>query len=377
MSETRIGYVGVDHHHRDPYFQIAARLPIDVVALCEPGQEYTPSDIEPHADRPDEITSEDVDIGSVIEGASVYSTVEDMLTESDLDALWVTYRNDTVPSIVDAAVDHGVDILSEKPLARRASELEPIAERARNADVTVGTTYFYRYNPVVQALRQHVAEGRFGDIWSVDGRYVGSKLAMRDTSHYIYDDEVSRGGALQWIGLHWIDLFMYVLDEPIVHVCARSSGTAEAAIEEGMTLQFETESGTSGTFQTGYYLGEPIKDTRFAVYGRDATADSPIHHNAHNGETTVPLEVYSNREDWRGASRRRTAFELNYDRFPAWGDYVLTFFAEFFDGRKTGSVPADLDDALRVLRVLDAAYESAGGNGWVAVSRTSPSSKRQ
>lgn len=372
MAETRIGYVGVDHHHRDPYFQIAGRLPVEIVAVCEPGREYTTADIEPHTDRPDEITSEGVDIGSIVEGASVYAEVEEMLAEADLDVLWVTYRNDAVPGIIDAAVDHGVDVISEKPLARTAADLEPVAERARDEDVTVGATYFYRYNPVTQALRDHVQDGLFGDIWSVDGRYIGSELALRNSSHYIYDDEVSRGSALQWIGLHWIDLFTYVLDESIARVCARSSEPADADIDEGMALLFETESGISGTFQTGYYLDEPVKDTRFAVYGREATADTPLHHNARGGGTTVPLDVRSNREEWGGAPRRRTDFELGYDRFPAWGDYVLDFFGDFFAGHDAGAVPADLDDALRVLRILDAAYESAAGAGWVSVPRTSP-----
>lgn len=367
MTETRIGYVGVDHHHRDPYLQIAGRIPVEIAAVCEPGEEYDLADVTPHTDRPDEITSEGVDIGAVLNGAEVYSDVTEMLAETELDVLWVTYRNDTVPEIVDAAVDHGVDVISEKPMARTAAELEPVAKRARAADVTVGTTYFYRYNPVAGALADHVREGLFGDIWSVDGRYIGSTLGMRDTDHYIYDDAVSRGGALQWIGLHWVDLFMYILDEPIVRVCAQMSEAPDANIDEGMTLQFETASGIAGTFQTGYYLDEPGKDTRFGIYGTEATADTPIHHNARGDGASVPLTVRSTREGWQGAPRREIEFELGYHRFPAWGDYVLDFFADFFEKREEGTVPADLDDALRVLRVLDAAYESADGSGWVTV----------
>jgi len=366
MADTRIGYVGVDHHHRDPYLQIAGRLAVEVVAVCEPGEDYALSDIEAVQDRPDGIASECVDIGRVLSGATVYSEVDAMLAEADLDALWVTYRNDAVPDIVDAAVDHGVDVVSEKPVARTAEDLAPVAECAREAGVTVGATYFYRYNPVADALRSQVRDGRFGDIWSVDGRYIGSSLDIRRTDHYIYDDAVSRGGALQWIGLHWVDLFMYILDEPIVRVCAQPAESSDFDVEAGTTLMFETESGIRGTFQTGYYLSEPVKDTRFGIYGDHATADTPIHHNRDSG-ATVPLTVRSTREDWHGAPCRETDFELGYDRFPAWGDYVLDFFADFFAGHEDGTVPADLDDAMRVLRVLDAAYASAAGEGWVRV----------
>lgn len=368
MSETRLGYVGVDHHHRDPYFQIIDRLPVELVALCEPGEEYTAADIEPHTDRPDEIASQGTDVGAIVDRAEIYAEPDTMLADADLDAVWVTYRNDAVPDIVDAAVDHGVDVLSEKPLARTAADLEPVAERAREAGVTVGATYFYRYNPVARELRELVDEGLFGDIWSVDGRYVGSKLALRNRSHYIYDHVISRGGALQWIGLHWIDLFTHVLDERIARVCAQSKTPSDADIDEGMTIQFETESGIVGTYQTGYYLGDPVKDARFGIYGRDATADTPLHHNRASGPT-VPLELRSGGGNRAGSPGRRIEFEFGYDRFPAWGDYVLEFFGDFFAGREDGSVSADLDDALRVLRILDAAYESADRGRWIDVRR--------
>lgn len=367
MADTRVGYVGVDHHHRDPYFQIADRLPVDIVALCEPGEAYTAADIQPLTDRPDEVTSEGVDTASVAERAEIFVEPEAMLDECDLDALWITYRNDRVPGIVEAAVERGVHVISEKPIARTAADLEPVARRAREAGVTVGATYFYRNNPIARALRRRVSDGLFGDVWSVDGRFVGSKLDYRDTSHYIYDAGASRGGALQWIGLHWVDLFMYVLDEPIDRVCAQSMAAASTDVEAGMVVQFETASGVAGTFQTGYYLGEPVKDTRFGVYGTDATADTPLHHNARAGGATVPLEVRSDRDEWASAPGRRIDFEFGYERFPAWGDYVLDFFGDFFEGASTGSVPADVDDALRVLRVLDAAYESAESSAWASV----------
>ncbi|MFB6170790.1 MAG: Gfo/Idh/MocA family protein [Haloarculaceae archaeon] len=369
---TRTGYVGVDHHHRDPYLQVAGRLPVDLVAVCEPGEAYAPEDVQPMADRPDEITSEGADLSAVLSGVETYADPHRLLREADVDAVWITYANDEVPAIVDTAVEAGVDVLSEKPLARTAADLEPVLGRASDAGVTVGVTYFYRWNPVVQELRSMVEAGAFGDLWSVDGRYVASKLDYRDTDHYVYRADRSRGGALQWVGLHWVDLFMYVLDEPIVRVSAQQALADHDAVDEGLTMQFETDSGVMGTFQTGYYLGRLGKDTRLALYGDRLTGDSPVHHDARaGGDGTVDLSLYSDHPDWGGAPGRTRSFAFGYDRFPAWGDYVLDFFADYFAdyfaNRDSGAVPADGDDALCVLRVLDAAYEAAERGEWVPV----------
>jgi len=45
----------------------------------------------------------------------------------------------------------------------------------------------------------------------------------------------------------------------------------------------------------------------------------------------------------------------------------MDYFEAFFDGVETGDVPATVDDALCLLRVLDAAYESAERDSWVDV----------
>ncbi len=365
---TKVGYVGVDHHHRDPYFAIASGLDIDVTAVCEPGRELDIADVAPLADRPDEITTEGADVAAVAQGATVYDDPQELLEAADIDVVWITYRNDETPAIVDAAVDHGVDVISEKPIARTAAALESIADRATQSGVTVSPTVFYRRNPVAMALRDRVAEGFFGDVWSIEGRFIASQLAYRDTDHYIYDRAASRGGALQWIGPHWLDAMPWVLDDPIAHVNARFHDAETSDVDAGAALQFETEDGVLGTFQTGYYLSERGKDSHLGIYGDRAQARTPMHHDALQHEPTVPLHLTSERADWSGAPRRTIEYEFTYDRFPAWGDYVQDYFEAFFDGHASGEVPATVDDAVQLLRVLDAAYESAETGAWAPVS---------
>ena len=368
MAPTRVGYIGTDHHHRDPYFQIASNLPVEITAVCEPGRTIDMSDLAPLEDRPDEITSADNDVASVAADATIYDDPEDVIAAGDVDAIWITYANDAVPGIVESAVEHGVDVISEKPIARTAEELATVARKANESGVTITPTYFYRANPIVEDLREKVRDGTFGDVWSVDGRFVGSQLSYRNTDHYIYDSERSRGGALQWIGLHWVDMMMYVLDDPIARINAQMAPAEDVDVEAGATLQFETEGGTMGTFQSGYYLSDRGKDTHLGLYGTDAQCRTPVHHDAMAEEPYAPLEITSGSSEWRAAPTRTTNYEFAYDEFAAWGDYVLEYFDRVFAGiRGEREVPAGGEDAVRMLRVLDAAYESAETEQWVDV----------
>lgn len=364
---TSVGYVGVDHHHRDPYFAIASGLDIDITAVCEPGRRIELEALTAMDDRPDEITTEGQDAADLVAGASVYEDPHRLVAEADVDVVWITYRNDETPSIVESAVDNGVHVISEKPIGRTAADLESVAEMAKDAGVTVSPTTFYRKNPIAMDLRERIRDGFFGDIWTIQGRFNASQLSYRNTDHYIYDGETSRGGALQWVGPHWADLMPWILDDPIARVNAQFHDAAEVDVEAGAVLQFETEGGVLGTYHTGYYLDERGKDTHLGIYGSEAQAQTPVHHDSLQHEATVPLELTANHDDWSGAPRRTIDYEFTYDRFPAWGDYVQDYFEAYFEGYETGDVPASVDDVVQLLRVLDAAYESGERDEWVSV----------
>jgi predicted dehydrogenase len=366
---ANIGYVGVDHHHRDPYFTVASGLDVDVAAVCEPGRRIDTDSLAAMDERPDEIITEGQDVSELVAGASTYEDPHRLVAEADIDVVWITYRSDETPTIVSSAVENGVHVVSEKPIGRTAVDLESIATRAKDAGVTVSPTMYYRTNPVAMDLRERVHDGFFGDIWTVEGRFNASQLSFRDTTHYIYDAETSRGGALQWIGPHWIDMMPWILNDPIARVNAQfhEADDPHADVDAGGVMQFETEGGTLGTYHSGYYLSDRGKDTHFGLYGKQGQALTPIHHDALQHEPTVPLELTAAGPDWSAAPKRMIEYEFTYHHFPAWGDFVQDYFEAYFRGYETGDVPATVDDAVQLLRVLDAAYDSAARDEWVTV----------
>jgi len=294
---TKIGYVGVDHHHRDPYFAVVSELDATITAVCEPRREVDIGSVAAMDDRPDEVTTEGQNIEDLVAGASVYADPHRLVADADVDVVWITYRSDETPAIVQSAVQNEVHVISEKPIARTAADLEGIARKADESNVTVAPTLYYRRNPVAMALRDRIREGFFGDVWTVEGRFNASQLSYRNTDHYIYDRATSRGGALQWIGPHWLDVMPWILDDPITRVNAEFHDAAATDVEAGAVLQFETATGTLGTYHTGYYLSDRGKDTHLGLYGTDAQAVTPLHHDS--------LST-SRRSRWRSRRRTRT-----------------------------------------------------------------------
>jgi predicted dehydrogenase len=345
---TSIAYIGLDHHHRDPYLASIEQLPLTVAATADPN--HSPESLGIDA------------LGNV----PFYTDYERLLDETAVDLVWVTLSNRDTPAVIRAAVERGIDVFTEKPAARTAAELDAIAGSVRESDALVGFAYAWRGHPLAVQLRELAEESFFGDVMGFDLRFVASQLRTRDTSHYLFDRDASRGGIVQWLGVHWIDLLPWILNDPIERVHAHMRSTTPAVgVEDSATLQFETASGALGTQTCGYYLREDRYDTQIRIYGEDGRSKwCPINETFEfDGETV--LELDSTHENHIGAS----CITHEYTPSPGYGgNWGLDFFEQFLAARRgEAPVPADINDALQVLRVLDAAYESAESGGWVTV----------
>jgi predicted dehydrogenase len=344
-----VGYVGLDHHHRAPYLETIEQLDAEVVATADPD-----------GTRP-------TDVGAMgVADTPWYGSVDDLLANEDVDLLWLTLSNRETPSAIESAVEAGVDVFSEKPAARTAADLIPVADRIRDGDATVGFSYVWRGHPIARELRDRAAAGFFGSARSFALRFVASSLATRPTDHYLYDSAASRGGIVQWLGVHWLDLLPWILNDRIVRANASTSaGTECVDIEDGATVQLELASGAVGSLTTGYYLRDGRYDTAFDVFGESGHCSwDPMGTTfGFEGTTSVALDT----DEWVGTPHREVVHE--YEPAPGYGGrWGLAFLEQFLDAcAGDAEVPADVSDALRVLRVLDAIYESAKRNEWVAV----------
>lgn len=346
---TRVGYVGLDHHHCEPYLETLSHVDgAAVTDVCDPGGAVDPAS---------------VGLGDATEHAAVES-----LLDAGVDVAWVTLSNRETPAVLRAAVEAGVDVYTEKPAARTAADLEPVAERARDSGVTCCVSYPWRVHPAAADVREAVRDGFFGDLRAFEARFYASQVRHRDPDHYLFDPAASRGGVVQWLGVHWVDLLAEVLPAAFERANATlSSDHPGVDVEDGATVALETADGAHGTLNCGYYLRDGRYDTHLQVLGTEGRARwTPVEGDFGFGDdTAVEFEAATGR--WGGTPVRTR--EYGYESVSGYGGgWGLEFVERFFAAREgDGEVPADLDDAVDALRVLDAVYESAGSDGWATV----------
>ena len=355
MTVETVGYIGLNHHHRAPYLESLGELPVEVTAACEPDESFD-GDVPNLGDVP------------------IYREPDALLDEADVDAVWITLSNRDTPDVIRAAVERGIHVYTEKPAARTAADLAPVAEAVADSDATVCVSLNWRWHPIAQELKERLADGFFGDVRSFHTRFVASSLYERGYDHYIYDRAASRGGIVQWLGVHYLDLLSWFFDEagtddPIRRINATLSyGTPEVDVEDGASLQLETASGAHGSHDCGYYLREGRYDTQVNLYGSEAQSTwdpmGPVFD--FSGETELELDART--DEWASTPNRTITY--SYDPTPGYGgQYGLDFMTDFLAACEgNGDPPVDIWEGLRLLRILDAVYESAESDGWVDVA---------
>ncbi|WML48353.1 Gfo/Idh/MocA family oxidoreductase [Neobacillus sp. PS3-34] len=142
---------------------------------------------------------------------NIYSSAQEMFEKEQLDAVSICTRNDTHVPFAKLALEHGVHVLVEKPLAltaKEALELEALVQKA-NKLCMVGMTHRFRND--TRALKKVIDSGDLGDIYYVKARM----LQRRNTpSGWFMDKSKSGGGPLMDIGVHVLDLAWWLSGLP-------------------------------------------------------------------------------------------------------------------------------------------------------------------
>lgn len=132
-----------------------------------------------------------------------------------VDAVIVTTPNAYHEEYVLDALDAGIDVLLEKPLAHTLESAERIAGAAREADAICMVGFNNRFSNTVEIIEHYRDEGRFGDLTHVDANYV-RRRGIPGRGSWFTRTDVAGGGALLDIGVHAIDLSLAFLAFPEV-----------------------------------------------------------------------------------------------------------------------------------------------------------------
>lgn len=130
------------------------------------------------------------------------------LLEADIDALVIASPSAMHAEHCIAALEHGKAVFCQKPLARNLEETRRVVDAARQADRYLGVDFSYRYLAGVEALREMIANGSLGKIFTADLVFHNAYGPDKD---WFYQMESAGGGCVMDLGIHLVDWLFWLL----------------------------------------------------------------------------------------------------------------------------------------------------------------------
>ncbi|QDT00406.1 1,5-anhydro-D-fructose reductase [Adhaeretor mobilis] len=166
----------------------------------------------------------------------VYTDFEQMLTDTEVDAVYIATPVFLHAPQAIAALRAGKHVLVEKPMALDASEAEAMNVAAKQAGRRLSVAYYRRFWPTFQRVHSMLEQGDFGQI-------VLARVALHswyapspnDSNAWRVRPEYSGGGVLSDVGSHRLDLLAWWFGLPQKTVSDVRTRTQDYSVEDSAT----------------------------------------------------------------------------------------------------------------------------------------------
>ncbi len=285
---------------------------------------------------------------------AVYTDWREMLEREGLDAVSVCLPNRFHREPTIAALEAGAHVLCEKPLATTVAEAKEMFAAARKAGRILMAAQSWRFAATSRAIKRVAEAGHLGDV------YYAEATALRrmgiPTWGTFHQAEQSAGGALLDIGVHMLDLAVWLMGNPesarvsastqrrfgtrpeIARMLRSAWDPARFDVEDFAVALVHFTNGATLLLRASWAAHVEKEEFMVRLCGTEA------------GAITDPPTIHLNREGIPADERLQVMQSSMYEREMATWVRVLRGEAE---------PPVKPEETLNVQRILEAAYRSA------------------
>jgi predicted dehydrogenase len=287
--------------------------------------------------------------------AKGYARWEDLLAHPGLTAVDICTPNRLHAPMALAALEHGLHVLCEKPLAVSVAEAEQLAAAAQARQLVLMTAQHFRFQPAARHLKQLVEAGLVGPIYYARGQWLRRRgVPPRPT---FIAKALAGGGVALDLGVHLLDLALWLMGHP--------QPTSVTAVTSSALAHRTDLGGMWGAWDRSLFDVEDFA-AGFIRFANGAALTLEVSWLAFRPEDEqIRLECLGTHGGivWPDGTLCReqhtTPFTLRLDP-PGPGTPYADEIAAFAHAVRTGGPsPVPVTQTLPVLRILDGLYTSA------------------
>ena len=198
MSTIKVGIIGAGAISRDHGNSVNAYAGAEVVAIADP-----------HRQRAKTLAKE-------LGVKRVYLSAEALIGDPDIDAVTIAVPNTFHAPYSIAALNAGKHVSLDKPFTLNAAEAKQVIAAAKRNKKVFMLGMNWRFRPESQTVREVIKRGDIGDIYHAKATIL-RRTGCPKFGTWFGRKDLAGGGALLDIGVHFLDLCLFVIDnfEPV------------------------------------------------------------------------------------------------------------------------------------------------------------------
>jgi predicted dehydrogenase len=298
--------------------------------------------------------------------AEAVPSVQELWTGLPPELVVVASPNDTHVSIAMAAIERGIPVVVDKPLAVTADCAQKLVDRACDAGVLLTAFQNRRWDSDQLTLRRLIAEDALGSIVRYESRFERWRPDLDRAKWRENEAPEEGGGVLLDLGSHLVDQAL-TLFGPVTHVYGEVDSRRGAAADDDVFIALRHSGGTLSHLHASAVT--PSVGPRLRVQGTTAgflmSALDPQEAALRGGARPHRVADWGVPAEWERG--RLVAGEHSVPVPPEPGDWPR-FYALLRDAVAGGGPPpVDPVDTVETLRVLEAARASAQARSVVSL----------
>lgn len=227
-QRVRVGLAGLGRFGK-LHASVLASLPgVELVAACDPVRDEVAALQAQHPQ---------------LQG---FADVAELLACAEIDALFIVSPEPLHAAQALAALDAGVAVFVEKPLALTAAEAEKVAQRAIAANLPLQVGFVLRFDVQHALLKAEIAGGDLGEIVSI--------RTKRNCSRAWFPTFGDRAHPVQETSIHDIDLLLWLLQSPVTRVQATERNRAGMTYPDGSWALLEFANNAIGIVESSWFV---------------------------------------------------------------------------------------------------------------------------
>ncbi len=186
-------------------------------------------------------------------GCSSYTSVDELLSDPKVDAVFVLTNMETHCEYTVRAAEAGKHILVEKPAASSITELEKMNAAVQKAGVKCMPVHNYIYEPGIERAKAMIEDGKLGDI---------VQFYMMYNIHHADEIRARYPGVIRQILTHHSYTMLYLAGEPKTVSCLMNTVDDTIAPQENVAMaNIQMQNGTlshlCASFANDDHAGDP------------------------------------------------------------------------------------------------------------------------